>query len=91
MDADPTTSIARSKREVEFASTPAAHPDETGGSAWVWEGPHKKALAAIYYTATLRRIPLIIGRYFDAWNPVFDGRIARPIDVALAAEPCVAA
>jgi hypothetical protein len=74
MDAVQTTSIAQSKRESELASTPAAHSDETGSSAWVWENPHNKALAALCYTATLRRIPLVIGRYFDALESCFRRR-----------------
>ena len=74
MDAVQTTSIAQSKRELEFVSTPPAQPDETGSSAWVWENPHNKALAALCYTSALRSIPLIVGRYFDALESCFRRR-----------------
>jgi hypothetical protein len=45
--------------------TIAAGPQDSAVSAWVWEHPHKKALAALCYTSTLKIIPRLIGRYFN--------------------------
>jgi len=75
MELAQTALAVETENEVDLASPPVTvHPQESGVSAWMWEEPHSKALAALYYTATLRRIPRLIGRYFSALESCFRRR-----------------
>jgi hypothetical protein len=60
------------RTENEFVSPSVmVHPQAGEVSAWMWEEPHSKALAALCYASTLRRIPQIVARYFHALECCF--------------------
>lgn len=67
MELAQTTLAASTERELDRRPvTIASRPQDDAVSAWVWEHPHKKALAALCYTSSLKSIPQVIGRYFNA-------------------------